>query len=66
VLSRLTGRGNYLCRGDISGRLDPFYRVPNFLDGVDERADVTGDVVEKVNCGHCCAKTVNELVWGKE
>jgi hypothetical protein len=36
----------YLGGGHVRGRLDPFYRVAHFLDGVDERADVSGDVVE--------------------
>jgi hypothetical protein len=43
-----THRGGmlYLSRGYIGGCLDPFYRVADFLDGVDQRADIAGDIVE--------------------
>lgn len=46
------GEGNYICRGHVRGRSDPFYCVADFLDGIDERADVAGDVVEEVDGGH--------------
>jgi hypothetical protein len=32
--------------GDIGGCLDPFDGIANLLDGIDERADVAGNVVE--------------------
>lgn len=36
----------YLGGGDIGGCLDPFDGIANLLDGIDERADVAGNVVE--------------------
>jgi hypothetical protein len=42
----------YLCRGYVGGRLDPFDGIANLLDGIDERADITGDVVEQVHSRH--------------
>lgn len=42
----------YLCGGDIGGRLDQLDRVANLLNGVDQRADVASDVVEKMDSRH--------------
>ena len=42
----------YLCGGHVGRRLDPIDRVADFLDGIDEGADVAGDVVEEMNGGH--------------
>lgn len=43
---------SYIGLGYIGGRPDPFDCVANLLNGVDERTDVAGDVVEEVNCRH--------------
>jgi len=53
IVARVLVRGRwYLGRGHVRGRLDPFDGVANLLDGIDEGADVAGDVVEQVNCRH--------------
>lgn len=53
IVARVFVRGRwYLGRWHIRGRLDPFDGVANLLDGIDERADVSGDIVEQVNCRH--------------
>ena len=36
--------------GDVGWRADPRDGVAEFLDGVDQGADVAGDVVEEVHC----------------
>jgi hypothetical protein len=47
IHARVFVRGRwYLGRGHVRGRLDPFDSVANLLDGINERADVAGDVVE--------------------
>jgi hypothetical protein len=43
---------SYLGGGHVGGRLDPFHRVADLLDGIDERADVAGDIVEEVDGRH--------------
>lgn len=48
----MRGVESYMGLGDVGGRLDPLDRVANLLDGIDERADVAGDVVEEVHCRH--------------
>ena len=47
-----SGWSRYLCGGHVGGRLDPVDRVADFLDGIDEGADVAGHVVEEVNSRH--------------
>lgn len=50
---RLLVRGSrYLCGGNIGGRPDPFYCVPDFLNGIDERPDVASDIIEQVHSRH--------------
>ena len=36
----------YLCGGDVGRRLHPSDRVSDLLDGIDEGAHVSGDIVE--------------------
>lgn len=42
----------YLCGGYVGRRFHPFYSVADFLDSIDQRADIAGDIVEKVNGRH--------------
>lgn len=44
----------YLGGGNIGRRADPFDSVPDFLNGIDKRANVAGDIVEKVDGRHGC------------
>ena len=57
--------GNYICRGHVRGRSDPFYREADFFDGIDEGADIARDVVEEVDGGHRCVKVGAEN-WCRE
>jgi len=42
----------YICGRDIGRCLYPLDSVAHLLDGIDERADVAGDIVEQVNGRH--------------
>lgn len=48
-----TRQDDFLCNRDVGRRADPFDLVAAFFDRIDEGADVAGDVVEEVDCGHC-------------
>jgi hypothetical protein len=53
IHARILVRGPwYLCRGHVGGRLDPFDGIAKLLDSIDERADITGDVVEQMHSRH--------------
>ena len=43
---------SYLGVGDVSRRADPFDGVADFLNGIDERADIARHVVEEVDGRH--------------
>lgn len=47
------GEDNFIGMLDIFRASDPLNLVAAFLNRVDEAADVAGDVVEEVDCGHC-------------
>lgn len=47
------GRGTHVRFRNVFGTSDPFYRVPDLLNGIDQAAHIAGDIVEEVDCGHC-------------
>ena len=50
----------HLCIGDLLWCSNPLNLIPDLLNGVDQAADVAGDVIEKVDLGHnvvCCSTT---------
>ena len=46
------GGGSYFRGGNVGGGFNPFHRIADLFDGIDERADVSRDVIEEVSRGH--------------